>query len=496
MKNLVCIIVWITIGAVSTAQETFVRVYEFPIEPTTSKNIQEYKDRIYTIANTACDLGEYYVVCSSLFELTANGDTLWMTLIPDIDVAPGSLVIVNDSITVTGNNEPLTAWRMAHFSLDGEKLGETMEIEHPQRKFTNMFQLTTQWFNNRFVICGSGWEGDTIWSLIYVVNQSGNIDTLITLDPADRISALWDSYIDSEGLLTTYLQIDFDDLPTNYRKIYKFDTNYDTVWTYRSENSVDNDVVPRGCELHDGRTLLSYTNPQQISYIHSVRAINSDGTKSWQYDYATGPYRGRYILRLKTLRNGDIMGCGEYRESQFEPIVKESPWLFRMSPDGELLWEHTYYEYDSTLESSRFGALFDFIELEDGDILAVGNMLYDLQSDMLIMRVDSNGCLNSSECDEVIHINTLTSTGNISTDVERVSLYPNPVRDILQIELESNTYQLEIEILNITGRIVANAFLTNGRGEVNTAQLPGGIYWISIKQDGRIMATGKFVKIE
>src|SRR5690606_22711585 len=115
------------------------------------------------------------------------------------------------------------------------------------RKFWNMFQLTTQYFNNKYVICGSGWEVDTIWSLMFVVDRLGNIDTLISIERSDRLSACWDSYIDSEGRLTTYHHVEYYRPPgpgpprINYRRIFKFDTSYDTVWTYRSENSESND---------------------------------------------------------------------------------------------------------------------------------------------------------------------------------------------------------------------------------------------------------------
>ncbi|MGK0314151.1 MAG: hypothetical protein ACI86M_000361 [Saprospiraceae bacterium] len=63
-------------------------------------------------------------------EMSESGDTLWITKIPDIDVARGSMVIYGDTITITGNNVPLnTKFRMAHFDLNGEKLGQTIEIE-------------------------------------------------------------------------------------------------------------------------------------------------------------------------------------------------------------------------------------------------------------------------------------------------------------------------------------------------------------------------------
>jgi hypothetical protein len=430
-----------------------------------------------------------------LAEINASGDTLWTRLIPDVDAAPNTMVIANDTITVTGNNDPFnTAFRMAHFSLDGEKLGETIEIEHPERKFIRMFQLTTQYFNGKYAICGVGWEGDTTWSLIYIVDKDGTIDTLITVEPTDWESDLWDSFVDNEGRLTTYHWFEYKDSPMNYRKIYKFDTNYDTVWTYRSENSVDNDVIPYGCELQDGRTILSYTNPQQISYIHSVRAINPDGTKSWQHNYSISPYRGRNILRLKTLRNGDIVGCGNYRESQFEPIVKESPWLFRMSPDGELLWEHTYYEPDTVDDESRKGTLFDFIELSDGDILAVGYFQYK-NNDMLVMRVDSNGCLDPAECEEVVYINTLTSTGELSLPVGQVALYPTPALDLLNIKFETNTYLLDVEIIDVNGRVIKSDVLMDGQGQIPTGSLPDGVYIAMLRDRGDILAVGHFVKM-
>src|SRR5690606_37996625 len=107
MKKSIWVALWMVITFTGRAQETYVNVFDFPVVPVTSKNVQVYNDRIYTITNTACDLGDHYVVCSSLVELTEYGDTLWTTLIPDIDIASGSMVIVNDTITVTGNNIPL-----------------------------------------------------------------------------------------------------------------------------------------------------------------------------------------------------------------------------------------------------------------------------------------------------------------------------------------------------------------------------------------------------
>lgn len=503
MRKMKWITLWMLIACTGSAQGTFVKVYDFPVVPVIGYNVQVYNERIYTIASLFCDLGGYFAECSFLAELTSTGDTLWMALIPDIDVASGTLVIVNDTITITGNNDPLnTAFLMTHFTLEGEKLGETIQIEHSTEKFTRMFQLTTQYFNKKFAICGRGIQNDTMRALIYIVTATGEIDTLIQLEKADQ-SRLWHSYIDSEGRLTTYHWVEYDTppgpgpLPINYRKIYKFNTNYDTVWTYRSENTPYNDVIPYGCELQDGRTILSYTNPQQERNIHSIRAINPDGTKDWQHNYMVTGSRNRNIYRLKTLTNGDIMGSGSYTEKAGDPRISDSPWLFRMSPEGELLWERVYYDFDSTLASngsSRIGTLYDFIELEDGSLLGVGDLWYDLKSSMLVIRVDSNGCLDPDDCQEIVYIDLLTNAEEPLSENNTLLLFPNPTDYILHITFETAGYEADILVMDMVGRLVYREKLINGKCSIISSQLTEGIYMVQVVQNGTLLRTGRFIK--
>ena len=470
-------------------QDSYVKVYDFLASVKTEK-LEIYRDRIYAINSQFCNSSE----CSLLIELNSEGDTLWTTLIPDIDVAPGSMVIVNDTITITGNNDSLnTSWRMAHFSLDGEKLGETITIEHPNRKFTKMFQLSTEYFNHKYAICGSGWDGDTILSLIYIVDSKGEIDTLITLAGSDRLTACWDSYIDFNGRLTTYHWVEFDDSAINYRQIIKFDTNYNKVWTYRSENSQYNSVVPNGCELIDGSSIMSYTNPEGIEDIHSVRAIKADKTIGWQYNWGVSPYKVRYILRLKTLRNGDVMGSGYYSENLQN--IRLSPWLFRLSPEGELLWSRTYVDVDSINNLSRRGALFDFIEFENGDLMAVGYLNYE-NSDMLIMRLDSNGCIDPLSCEEINIIDILTDINEISfIKNSSLKIYPNPAFDFVKVEFPQIQNSTDVKIYSTTGQVKIECQMTFGQSEFEISTLPPGLYIISIQLAGRVLAIRKFVKI-
>lgn len=386
---------------------------------------------------------------------------------------------------------------MAHFTLDGQKFGETIKIEHPTKKFTRMFQLTTQSFNNKYMICGSGNQNDSMQALIYIVKSNGDLDTLLQIDIA-ALSILWDSFIDEQGRLTTYHWIEDDDQDFNYRKIYKIDTNYDTVWSYRSEDVGTGSTLPRGCALKDGRTLITIDHPSGARY--SIRAVNADGSISWQHNFDPQSGKaGRSIARLKTMKNGDILGCGNYRDGNYDPVIKDSPWLIRMTPNGVLLWERTYFDIDTLDGESRRGYLFDFIELDDGDIMAVGYFDINHQSDMLIMRVDSNGCLDPEDCHQVNIVEPedfMTAVNNPVGLDQSLLMSPNPVSDVLNLELDTDQYLLDLEVMDITGQVIFTGQLIHGSSQIHTHAIPDGPYIVYIKENARTIAMGKFVKVK
>jgi hypothetical protein len=111
------------------------------------------------------------------------------------------------------------------------------------------------------------------------------------------------------------------------------------------------------------------------------------------------------------------------------------------------------------------------------------------------MRVDSNGCLDPAECEEVVYINTLTSTGELSLPVGQVALYPNPALDLLNIKFETNTYLLDVEIIDVNGRVIKSDVLMDGQGQIPTGSLPDGVYIAMLRDRGDILAVGHFVKM-
>lgn len=88
------------------------------------------------------------------------------------------------------------------------------------------------------------------------------------------------------------------------------------------------------------------------------------------------------------------------------------------------------------------------------------------------------------------NINTTLSSDQVHN--HSYSVYPNPVRDLLQIQLPLEGYN-HVEIKDLNGRLVYEAFGTGPHIIVDTSVLPSGVYILSLKGDG-VQFTHKIIK--
>ena len=73
----------------------------------------------------------------------------------------------------------------------------------------------------------------------------------------------------------------------------------------------------------------------------------------------------------------------------------------------------------------------------------------------------------------------------------QLSLYPNPVQDVLQINLPGNTGILEI--FDISGKSLILKEIQGNKISIDVSGLDHGIYFVKVLSDNQIL-TGKFVK--
>lgn len=75
---------------------------------------------------------------------------------------------------------------------------------------------------------------------------------------------------------------------------------------------------------------------------------------------------------------------------------------------------------------------------------------------------------------------------------QQISLYPNPVTDILKLEFNS-AYPGEIIILNLLGQSILSRKVSNKTMEIDLTDLKRGVYFLEIKM-GEKRLTKKFIK--
>lgn len=103
--------------------------------------------------------------------------------------------------------------------------------------------------------------------------------------------------------------------------------------------------------------------------------------------------------------------------------------------------------------------------------------------------------------DDIQATSTFTSTKEIAKKETVSNVYPNPgVSEFsLMINLEKAT-NVSSTLFDATGKIVAenlfNSSLSNGQNQVrfNISHLPSGLYFLQLKEDGRVFASKKVYK--
>lgn len=92
---------------------------------------------------------------------------------------------------------------------------------------------------------------------------------------------------------------------------------------------------------------------------------------------------------------------------------------------------------------------------------------------------NSNNCVNISDEFNL----TLTSLNEVSIEGSKVSVFPNPVKDVLNFNVtQQNLRRMEVSILTVDGRVMKQAVLPNGNSKMSLEQLPTGTYLVKIQQ--------------
>jgi hypothetical protein len=96
-----------------------------------------------------------------------------------------------------------------------------------------------------------------------------------------------------------------------------------------------------------------------------------------------------------------------------------------------------------------------------------------------------------------LYIMSATGLADMNTASGTISLYPNPVTDVLNIILDGSSDNVTVNISNVAGQIISTINTVTDRNQkgftINTSSLPQGLYFVQVNYAGK-MITGRFIK--
>ena len=90
-------------------------------------------------------------------------------------------------------------------------------------------------------------------------------------------------------------------------------------------------------------------------------------------------------------------------------------------------------------------------------------------------------------------VTTSTFFDEKSGEQNSISVYPNPSTDLITFELEEMYDDLELEVYDITGRLLITEEFANEKIVLSKNALNEGMYFYSIKSKGKQLTSGKFI---
>ena len=467
MYRILISLIFIIIANGLDCQTTFAKIIDFNATPQYADQIVAYKGHYYMAYTQICinEEGNLLESCGGVIKLDDHANMLDSNLIRKFSDNYECIAIdtTTDKIYLTGEEfyEENYAYR---FMVNKFDIMDFKNIKHDFYTFAdvdqiNYFQKSTLLWKDRLILVGSSRSisDEDIKSLIFSVKDM-KIDTSCLIDFG--IGTLtWSSFLD----LNNNLVLCVGNSPTadsgNKTVIVKLDTNFQEVWRWESPNNVEQ--LPFGCGLIDGRIVIAMDTPG-FSNIASVWCVNPDKSLSWKMEF---PEKNsqifRKIFRLKQLKDGSIMGAGEYGNLTLNKEVKifKVPFIFKISKDGKFLWEKAFYN-TPPIADYAFGYFTDILEAANGDLIAVGRLDNYLEydpiakterpdPDIIIVRTDANGCIDD-DCATVTKIEKIVKTDEESTQIESELLFPNPAYD--KLELLNPGIVVSIVLYDMNGR--------------------------------------------
>lgn len=201
--------------------------------------------------------------------------------------------------------------------------------------------------------------------------------------------------------------------------------------------------------------------------------------------------RERNIRSMTKAANGDIIGAGSVDLSGLD--LGRGGYVFRMRPDGTLLWERYLADVRFPVDSHFFN---DVIEADDGGIVLTG-LLRDsfpnadpvvTNPNVWLVKLDSLGCLEPG-CSRFQVMGAVVSTQEVQESSVKLRLFPNPTATFTQLQWPLDAqlqYPLQVQVFDLAGRAVLQRSFRENPVVLQCSGWSPGYYVVQVRdQQGR-----------
>lgn len=241
--------------------------------------------------------------------------------------------------------------------------------------------------------------------------------------------------------------------------VMKIDTSGDVIWKTVPMELIDGGAAPMlFAELSNSNIIVTYRKNMWDDYDWWCCLVPF--TPTFILLDKNGNILNENVLKLDKKQNIEILGFqsgnGDYyfaygrRQFDTDPGVRNFfGFITKYTNEGDTIWTKLYRHPDYNIES-MLHAVKDIIELDNGDIVAMGD-IYPMgeKSNIWYFKVDSNGCFSRGNCNDEIQI--LTNIKGSEYIKNNIFIFPNPCTD--QLNIVSDGIIEKIEFYGLEGRL-------------------------------------------
>ena len=353
--------------------------------------------------------------------------------------------------------------------------------------------------------------GEMLWYSRIVQKSNGNIlipmgnfnpvllelnnlgDSLGSITLSETTESYFGSVVELQDSLIFAAEIIYNDDPffpdVDYSYLVKISENGNVIEKYLFNNEIIMDILP-----YSGNQLFVLVHPYDT--IHSyVAKYNVSGELLATSSYNTlNPYLNRLFeinsssfiaVGYNNIEHANMQGtlskfgtdllieyCNGYDASYFSSATNLSG-----TENIFVLGQNNDYCIINTVDP--FGNITSEYQISDS---LTGNTIIS-KDNYIYVAGDNNYPTNPRACIIKIHRDSISSNINeVEQNIFRV--YPNPASDFVYFELDSkynnqqylNKYCISIEITDLTGHLIKNLVIENGKSVWDTRNVKSGVY--------------------